>query len=155
MTLELAHKIFIYKDGVLYWKKNNKVCGHLDKSNGYIRIRYKEGFYYAHRIIYLMHYGYFPEYIDHIDRCKTNNNINNLREVSQSENCRNVNVKKNNKLGYKGISIHKGSGLYRANICINRKQNLIGYYKTLDEAIIGYNNYLNQLNNGTEKTELR
>lgn len=137
MVKELAHSLFEYKNGILYWKLKNRIAGHLDKSNGYIRIRYKEGFYYSHRLIYLMHYGYMPSYIDHIDGCKTNNLINNLRECTQQQNSYNSKVSKNNKLGYKGISIHNGK--YRAVCTLNGKQTLIGYYKTLNEAIISYN----------------
>jgi hypothetical protein len=140
MTQELAKELFIYKDGILIWRKNNKKAGYLDKSNGYIRIRYKDGFYYSHRLIFLMHYGYFPKYIDHINGNKTNNLIDNLRECTQQENCFNSKVKKNNKLGYKGISIHKKSGLYRAVTYFNSKQKQIGYFKILEDAINAYNN---------------
>jgi hypothetical protein len=145
MTHKLAHELFEYKQGVLYWKGKNRIAGHLDKSNGYIRIRYKEGFYYSHRIIYLMHNGYMPEYIDHIDGCKTNNAISNLRECTQQQNCYNRKMSKNNKLGYKGISIHKRSGLFRAVTYYNKKQKLIGYFKNLSDAVIAYNNYINQI----------
>jgi hypothetical protein len=162
MINELVHTLFEYKNGILYWKQKNRIAGHLDRSNGYIRIRYKDGFYYSHRLIYLMHYGYMPNYIDHIDGCKTNNLINNLRECTQQQNCYNTKVRKNNKLGYKGISFH--NGLYRAVISVNKKQKLIGYFKNLNDAIISYNesvkiNYgnfaiLNQIHNGTDTTEI-
>jgi hypothetical protein len=162
MINELVHTLFEYKNGILYWKEKNRIAGSLDKSNGYIRIRYKDGFYYSHRLIYLMHYGYMPNYIDHIDGCKTNNLINNLRECTQQQNCYNTKVRKNNKLGYKGISFHNGK--YRAVISVNKKQKLIGYFKNLNDAIISYNesvkiNYgnfaiLNQIHNGTDTTEI-
>lgn len=139
MTQEIAHQLFKYENGSLIWRKNNKIAGHLDQSNGYIRIRYKDGFYYSHRLIYLMHYGYMPKYIDHIDGCKTNNLINNLRSCTQQQNCFNTKVNKNNKLGYKGVSLHKQSGLYRVVYKINGKQKLIGYFKEIKDAVNAYN----------------
>lgn len=167
MTQELAHQLFKYENGLLIWKRDNKVAGHLDRSNGYIRIRYKDGFYYSHRLIYLMHYGYIPKYIDHKDGCRTNNLINNLRECTQQQNIFNSKVSKNNKLGYKGVSLHKQSNLYRAVYKYNGKQKLIGYFKSLQDAVIAYNKAIkdvhkefyksNQITNGTElnETELR
>lgn len=49
--------------------------------------------YYLHRIVYMIHYGDIPKgfVIDHIDRNKMNNNITNLRLVTQSINMQNIN----------------------------------------------------------------
>ena len=43
--------------------------------------------------------------IDHIDRNKLNNNVKNLRWTTVYENCANQSISKNNKVGYKNISI--------------------------------------------------
>lgn len=57
--------------------------------------------YRVHRLIYKTYKGEIPEnmVIDHIDGNTNNNNINNLRCVTISENCRNPNTK------YKGSKI--------------------------------------------------
>ncbi len=42
------------------------------------------------------------KFVDHIDNCKTNNNIENLRWATCSENGQNKNMRKNNTSGMKG-----------------------------------------------------
>jgi hypothetical protein len=45
---------------------------------------------FAHRMAWFLHHGGWPEEsIDHIDRCKTNNRIENLRVVSNKMNAQN------------------------------------------------------------------
>jgi hypothetical protein len=79
--------------------------------------------------------------VDHIDRDKTNNKISNLRWCSPSENARNktIIVGKNK---YTGISWCKTMNKYRARIKIQRKETLIGYADTENEAAEMYNAYL-------------
>jgi hypothetical protein len=142
MTKEIAQQLFYYKDGKLFRKNNDIECGYVDKSTGYRRFRYSNKIYYIHRIIFLLDKGYLPKYIDHIDGDKINNKLENLRECTQQQNSYNSKTSKNNKLGIKGISVHKHSGLYRAVCRINKKCITIGYYKDLNNAILNYNNFI-------------
>lgn len=50
--------------------------------------------YRVHRLIYITYKGNIPKnmVIDHIDGNTSNNNINNLRCVTQSKNCQNLNT---------------------------------------------------------------
>lgn len=59
--------------------------------HGYAVCKIDGRFYKAHRIIYTMHYGTIPPtlVIDHIDRNKLNNKIDNLRAVTVHQNIRN------------------------------------------------------------------
>ena len=60
--------------------------------------------------------------VDHIDRNKLNNNIDNLRWVTHSENQMNK-TKANNKTSkYKGVKFSKQTKRWRARICINKIQ---------------------------------
>jgi hypothetical protein len=87
-TQEQAHELFDYKDGVLYWKvrpayniKKNSRAGSRHHSN-YIYISINKSSIAEHRIIFLMHHGYLPEQVDHIDNDRTNNRIENLRKAT-------------------------------------------------------------------------
>jgi hypothetical protein len=44
-------------------------------------------------------------------------------------------IGKNNTTGYKGVTFNKHAKAYKASI----KKDLIGYYKTADQAAIAYN----------------
>ena len=61
---------------------------------------------YMHRAVWAWHNGHFPTMqLDHIDLDPTNNKIDNLREVTQSENMRNMvyRWKPNAKTGLPGV----------------------------------------------------
>ena len=56
---------------------------------GYIQASIANKTRYAHQIIWFLHYGYWAKEIDHNDKIKHHNWIDNLREVTRSENCQN------------------------------------------------------------------
>jgi hypothetical protein len=124
LTYELVRELFDYKDGGLYWKSSVKRHGWPGDRFGSIRT---DGYRYGtvrgvnaleHRLIFLWHNGYYPEQqIDHIDRCRSNNRIENLREVSQICNSRNRKVQANNKSGVTGV--HKTNGYWLVNMRVN------------------------------------
>lgn len=61
---------------------------HIVTGSGYAQVRINNKAYLAHRLIAEAFFGKCPEdnEVDHIDRNKLNNDINNLRYVSRSEN---------------------------------------------------------------------
>ena len=73
--------------------------------------------------------------VDHIDNNKANNNINNLRWVSSSENCRNTSLSKRNTSGCKGVYFEKEKKRWKASIMHNRKFINIGFYDNKIDAI--------------------
>ena len=67
---------------------------------------------YMHRAVWAWHNGHFPTMqLDHIDLDPTNNKIDNLREVTQSENMRNrvYPWKPNAKSGLPGVYKYRNS----------------------------------------------
>jgi hypothetical protein len=86
----------------------------------------------VHRLIAQAH---LPDYsedleVDHIDRCRSNNEISNLRMVTPSQNLHNTDAK--------GCSFDKNINKWKAKICVNYKQKHIGYYDTEEEAHQAY-----------------
>jgi hypothetical protein len=141
---EFLHDLFYYKNGNLFHKKSQSrgkadhVVGWVE-SNGYSATNIKGVRYRVHRLIYQFHHGCCPDFIDHIDGNKQNNNIENLRPATMSENNQNSKEKHTNKLGVKGVCIERGR--YKANIKINGKSKHLGYFYSLEEAKIVYEEF--------------
>lgn len=83
-------------DGDLIWKLRPSPSCKLNKSacrkrkDGYTQIKIKGKYYLSHRIVWLIHYNCFPKNtIDHINRDRSDNRIENLRELSLSDNLKN------------------------------------------------------------------
>lgn len=98
----------IYENGQMFhWIKNNWKLA-TDMSNGYLRIRINNKNYKQHRIIGLFFLGLdiddLSSQIDHIDRNKLNNSIDNLRIVSHQQNLFNTSAKgyTKTKYGFRG-----------------------------------------------------
>jgi len=78
--------------------------------------------------------------IDHIDGDDLNNSRSNIRLVSQKLNSRNQRMKSNNTSGYTGISWNKAGNCYIVRKYLRGIRLYGGSAKTLDEAIVIYNN---------------
>lgn len=103
-------------------------------NRGYGRIKIGGLPYRTHRLIWLYINGEFPRYgIDHIDNNKLNNRIGNLRDVPQSINNKNASIRKDNKSGYAGVSIYKGSK-WRSIINVDGEAISLGVFTSLEEA---------------------
>jgi len=125
-------ELFEYQDGNLIRKKNNKVMKAPNRF-GHLRANIKGQNYFVHRIVFLMHHGYLPKQIDHIDGNPTNNKIDNLREVSLSQNAWNRNANTNSMSNIKGVRLHK-CGKYQVRLQVNNKSMHLGLYADLELA---------------------
>jgi hypothetical protein len=106
------------------------------KSHGYRGVRINGKLYRAHRIIWAMHTGQWPEdELDHINGDRLDNRLENLRPVSCQENMRNAKRYCNNKSGVMGVYWHKAAGKWRAQIMVNGRQIHLGYFAAKEEAI--------------------
>ena len=73
--------------------------------------------------------------VDHIDNNKSNNNINNLRWATNSQNRQNTTIGKNNRSGTKGVRWIEKTQKWRARIMVNGKETHLGYFVNKDDAI--------------------
>lgn len=130
-----------YCDGDLAWKvgrggvKAGATAGRID-SHGYIQVQFKGRKYLAHRLIFLMHHGYLPDYVDHINGEKANNRIENLRECTLSQNRANSKTPQNNSSGFKGVVWHKDAGKWQAQVRTSGHYKYLGLYDDIEEAAL-------------------
>jgi len=115
------------------------VIGSLHRQ-GYIYVMLKRRTYGAHRLAWLYVYGAWPtEEIDHINGNKSDNRIENLRELNRQENTQNQRrAQKHNKCGFLGVSWCKYRLKWRAHISVNGKNRSLGRYDTPEEAHAAY-----------------
>ena len=100
-----------HSDGTITRNDRKGGNGSLDK-DGYLILKVKERQFKAHRIAWLLNYGTFPKReVDHIDRNKTNNRIENLRESNRREQNLNKDIDPNKQTGVRGVYIDNTRGL--------------------------------------------
>lgn len=142
MTIEEVIKESLeYREGRLYWKScskprfNGKPAG-CKEPLGYLVVKVGGKVYKAHRVIWLLHYGSWPDsWVDHIDGDKENNQIENLRVVDFSQSNANRIKTSNKKLSkYKGVSKNKHY-TWKATI----QDKFLGCFATEEEAALAYN----------------
>jgi hypothetical protein len=106
------------------------------KTKGYTMVQLiiegKRHYICAHRLAWLLHYGTLPNNsIDHIDGDRSNNKINNLRDVTHQQNTFNQTTAK-------GYCWHKKNNKFQAQISINKKTKFLGLFQTEQEARNAY-----------------
>ena len=144
--LEFILENFEYRDGFVYRTTRRKGqavgkrAGWLTPCNGkfYWKVGVNGKIIYLHRMIFLMHYKYLPQFIDHIDGDSTNNHIQNLRAATHSQNIANGKFRNNNTSGYKGVSYRKDTGKWNASVMVNGKNISLGCYVDKEEAYKAY-----------------
>lgn len=142
ITQQMVSDCFEYSDGLLYWKGVThpnkqylltKPAGSMHKT-GYRHITWLNKPMKAHRLIFLLHHGYLPQEVDHINGDRSDNRIENLRAANRSENQCNRGALASNTSGHPGVSWHKKSKAWVVRVMKDGKQNLIGYFKDLELA---------------------
>lgn len=126
--------------GIVRWKdiwgnhRRGKEAGSF-QSNGYreilvdSRIRLK-----SHRVAWFLHYQMWPiGVIDHINRNKSDNRIENLRDVCHSTNCQNTET-----IDKSGAWFDPALGKFRVEIQTNGKRIQLGVFDTIQESRAAY-----------------
>lgn len=142
MNKQLVDEYFEHRDGRLFWKKvthPNKQylvgeeAGSIHKT-GYRHVTWLGGIHKVHRLIFITVNGYLPKEIDHINGNRLDNRIENLREVTRSQNQYNKSRCRNNTSGYRGVSWHEKSKAWTVRIAVAGKPIRLGYFKDLELA---------------------
>lgn len=98
--------------------------------------------YQCHQVIWLYHYGEWPSSeIDHINLCKQDNRIENLRVVNRSQNMHNITAQKDNMSGYKGVSWHKRAKKWQVHLQVNFKKLYCGLFECPELAHLVYSEH--------------
>jgi hypothetical protein len=146
MNQQLLKERFEYKDGQLIYKittsprvRIGNVAGTLDKK-GHRGIKINNKRYYCHRLVWMYHNGDIPIgiQIDHINRVKDDNRIENLRLATSLNNSCNSTKRINNKSGYKGVSWSKVGKKWLAQVSHNYEKIYLGYFDTPELAHAAY-----------------
>jgi hypothetical protein len=158
---EYLHQCFEYdaESGVLRWKRrprehfktawahrvwNGRFAGQITgrpTPKGYLQVTLDYCKLYNSRIIYKMHHGIDPEWMDHKDRDRSNNALANLRSASMRQNNRNM-LKRTGKAGFVGVHERDAHWRRKRFIAVIRDQNgkkqNLGLFSTAEEAHAAY-----------------
>jgi len=107
--------------------------------NQYYAIDFKGYFLRVHRLFFYYHNLYLPKIVDHKDRNRFNNDIENLRNLNDSESARNTKKRKQTSSKYKGVSFNKQSNKWESKIMLDKKRIFLGYFDDEDDAGQAYN----------------
>lgn len=140
-----------YRVGELFWRVrpvdhfldewrqkifNSRQAGSRAGTNvgGYRLINFSRGRIGAHRAIFLMHHGFLPLEVDHINGNPLDNRIDNLRAATHAQNLKNMKTPASNTSGIKGVYWHKATKKWTACIREGGKFKHLGTFLNKEDA---------------------
>ena len=142
ITQQKLLNLFEYRDGEIFYKvtrsrnKAGSKAGTYRKHDNAYQVIIDKKHYLLHRVIFMMHYGYLPDYVDHIDGNRSNNKIENLRPATLNQNAQNAKLRKDSISGIKNVSWNKVDKSWKVRIQVNNKRITIGQFKDLELAAL-------------------
>ncbi len=133
-VIEYIQKHFTYnEDGTFTRHDRKNGAGSLDK-DGYLIIKIRGKQFKAHRLVFAYFNNRFPNgEIDHINRDRLDNRIENLRECTRVENIKNSIAKPNHRTGVVGVHLDTTRGL-KKKYATKHNGKTYRFY-SLDEAV--------------------
>jgi HNH endonuclease len=92
----------------------------------------------AHRLAFIWMTGEAPEYVDHINRIRTDNRWANLRPATITQNAANTKLRSDNTSGYRGVTWYAAYQKWMVRILNNGEDQFLGYHETLEDAVSAY-----------------
>jgi hypothetical protein len=142
LSHERLCELLEYKEGegAFYWRVSRRCVRAGDRAgrqheNGYRYIKIDQHHFMEHRLAWFYAYKEWPEEtIDHKNRTKNSNNLDNFRKASYSQNQFNRPLNRNNKSGITGVSWCTHKQKWRATICAFGERKNLGYFDDPSEA---------------------
>jgi hypothetical protein len=136
------HLVYNPLSGIFYRTDLKRESGSLNKL-GYLTLSYKGKVYLTHRLAFFIMTGRWPIEIDHINRVRSDNRWENLREVTPTQQA-------TNKCGWgstgkKGVYWHKSREKYHVRVRYKNKVHHVGYFDDLEEAKDNYDRVAKEL----------
>lgn len=137
MTQKILKELFDYHNDGYFIRRKDLANGHKAgvsirgrvNRDGYIKLSVGDRSVFMHRAVFIYHHGYAPKHVDHINRIKADNRIENLRPADASTNTINTEYTKGI-VPYRGIAWHKHMNKYIAQIRYKGKGHHIGYFSS-------------------------
>lgn len=149
LTQRFIRELFDYDAGKLVWKKrpdthfgacntwNSRFAGAVagrHRPDGYCVTHVGHRIYKNHRIIFMLHHGYLPKQIDHINGDRADNRIENLRAADNTTNQYNKKARSDSVSKIKNVRWHERTGKWEVRLTANGVRHSGGYYNTIEEA---------------------
>jgi hypothetical protein len=162
ITAEIARELLILSpDGVLVWRErqakwfiggagrysadwaakrwNNEFAGQVAgavREDGYLQVSLFGRVHRAHRLVWLIAHGDWPRrFIDHVNGDRSDNRVENLRDVGRVDNNRNMARRHDNPSGVVGVAWMSSQGKWRARIRVDGKDIHLGLFEMKEAAI--------------------
>ncbi len=144
MSLKIISEYISYDPvtGVFTWiKSRTNRCAVGSRAGGlntagYVVIGFWPNVYYAHRLAWWFVHGEMPKEIDHKNRDRSDNRIDNLRAATHALN--NSNAGRRKKTGYKGVYWHKQRQKWNTKIKANYHSYHLGLFSNEADAARAY-----------------
>jgi hypothetical protein len=141
ISIDRLREVFALDEstGVLRWNIQKKrvrfgdVAGGIS-GRGYVYVGLDGLRLKAHRIVFAMVHGCWPDRVDHINGIKTDNRPENLRAATHAQNMQNAKTRSDNTSGFKGVTWDKRAKRWQAQISVAGRCKFLGYYDDAKEA---------------------
>lgn len=148
LTRERLRELLAYdrETGVFRWiakAASNTVVGAVAgslRNTGYLSVQIDRQSHLCHRLAWLDEHGFFPkDVIDHRNGVRTDNRIENLRDVPRRVNSQNIKrAHAGSVTGLLGAHFHRPSGRFIATIRVDGGPMHLGYFESAEEAHCAY-----------------